>query len=75
MSDDVLVACVCGCVGVWCVPQAYRYLSSIAVKEGKVFALFVRSPSKVGGAKGYGIGHRPAVYPWQLQVACFACTK
>lgn len=27
--------------------QAYHYLSSIAVKEGKVFALFVRSPSKV----------------------------
>lgn len=25
---------------------AYHYLSSIAVKEGKVFALFVRSPSK-----------------------------
>ena len=30
-----------------CLPQAYHYLSSIAVKEGKVFALFVRSPTKV----------------------------
>jgi hypothetical protein len=27
--------------------QAYVYLSSIAVKDGKVFALFVRSPSRV----------------------------
>eukprot|EP00878_Enallax_costatus_P000483 GHUV01000575.1.p1 GENE.GHUV01000575.1~~GHUV01000575.1.p1 ORF type:complete len:249 (+),score=50.67 GHUV01000575.1:148-894(+) len=26
---------------------AYRYLSSIAVKDGKVFALFVRSPSRL----------------------------
>eukprot|EP00879_Flechtneria_rotunda_P002639 GHRR01002842.1.p1 GENE.GHRR01002842.1~~GHRR01002842.1.p1 ORF type:complete len:273 (+),score=75.84 GHRR01002842.1:66-884(+) len=26
---------------------AYRYLSSIAVKDGKVFALFVRSPSRM----------------------------
>ena len=24
----------------------YRYLSSIAVKQGKVFALFVRSPAR-----------------------------
>jgi hypothetical protein len=27
--------------------QTYVYLSSIAVKDGKVFALFVRSPSRV----------------------------
>lgn len=33
-----------------CAVQAYHYLSSIAVKEGKVFALFVRSPSKVRAA-------------------------
>eukprot|EP00775_Hariotina_reticulata_P003835 gene3835-4092_t len=26
--------------------QSYRYLSSIAVKDGKVFALFVRSPTR-----------------------------
>jgi hypothetical protein len=28
----------------------YRYLSSIAVKSGKVFALFVRSPARGFGA-------------------------
>jgi hypothetical protein len=31
-------------------PQEYRYLSSIAVKDGKVFALFVRSPARVRAA-------------------------
>lgn len=35
-----------------CAVQAYHYLSSIAVKEGKVFALFVRSPSKVRDSIG-----------------------
>jgi hypothetical protein len=30
-----------------CAVQAFHYLSSIAVKDGKVFALFVRSPTKV----------------------------
>jgi hypothetical protein len=38
------------CGVLWRAVQAYHYLSSIAVKEGKVFALFVRSPSKVRAA-------------------------
>jgi hypothetical protein len=28
-------------------PQEFRYLASIAVKDGKVFALFVRSPARI----------------------------
>ncbi len=36
-----------GCLSVRCLLQEYRYLSSIAVKQGKVFALFVSSPSRV----------------------------
>lgn len=34
------------------VPQEFRYLASIAVKGGKVFALFVRCPARVGTCWG-----------------------
>jgi hypothetical protein len=38
-------------------PQEFRYLSSIAVKDGKVFALFVRSPARVSAQeKPWGRG-------------------
>ncbi|WIA39090.1 hypothetical protein OEZ86_005231 [Tetradesmus obliquus] len=36
---------------------AYVYLSSIAVKDGKVFALFVRSPSRLYGAAANDLQH------------------
>lgn len=35
----------------------YRYLSSIAVKDGKVFALFVRSPARAFGRAEKDLRH------------------
>lgn len=35
-----------------CARQVNRYLASISVKFGKVYALFVKSPAKVGGRRG-----------------------
>ena len=37
--------------------QEYRYLSSIAVKDGKVFALFVRSPARAFGRNEADLRH------------------
>jgi hypothetical protein len=36
---------------------AYHYLSSVAIKDGKVFALFVRSPSKTFAASESNLRH------------------
>ncbi|GBF93346.1 hypothetical protein Rsub_06384 [Raphidocelis subcapitata] len=38
-------------------PQEFRYLSSIAVKDGKVFALFVRSPARAFGRNEPALRH------------------
>jgi len=37
--------------------QDYRYLASIAVKDGKVFALFVRSPARAFKSNEAGLRH------------------
>lgn len=40
----------------------YRYLSSIAVKDGKVFALFVRSPARAFGRNEPALRHIVATF-------------
>lgn len=38
-------------------PADFHYLASIAVKEGKVFALFVRSPARMFKSNEVGLRH------------------
>ena len=46
-------------INIWLPPlQDFHYLSSLTVgKNGKVFALFVKSPSKVGRGGACRAGH------------------